>query len=29
MAKPDPEPGISEETEQRLQAVVDQAAHNL
>ncbi len=29
MSKPDPEPGISEETERRLQAVVDQAAQNL
>lgn len=29
MSKPDPEPGISEETERRLQAVVDQAAQDL
>jgi trimethylamine--corrinoid protein Co-methyltransferase len=29
MSKPDPKPGISEETEQRLQAVVDRAAQNL
>ncbi len=29
MSKPDPEPGISEETERRLQAVLDQAAQNL
>jgi trimethylamine--corrinoid protein Co-methyltransferase len=29
MSQPDPEPGISEETEQRLQAVVDRAARNL
>ena len=29
MSRPDPEPGISEETERRLQAVVDSAARNL
>jgi trimethylamine--corrinoid protein Co-methyltransferase len=29
MSRPDPEPGISEETERRLQAVVDRAARDL
>jgi trimethylamine--corrinoid protein Co-methyltransferase len=29
MAKPDPEPGLDEETERRLQAVVDRAARSL